>query len=280
MRVDAHHHLWDLRVRAQDWLAGDELAPINRSFLSEDYERVARAAGIDASVLVQTVPVPEETPEFLDLAAHSELIRAVTGWTDLTAPDVADAIARLLDHPHARYLRAVRAQVQSETDPRWLCRGDVRRGLQALGDADLLGELVVLPHQLPAVVETVSELAEVQFVLDHAGKPDLRGGDLSCWERDVRALGALPNVTCKLSGLVTEASWSSWTVADLRPVAEVVLEAFGPERVMLGSDWPVCELAGGYAAAIGAYRELLAELDDTDRARVEGDVAAQVYGLR
>ncbi len=277
--VDAHHHVWDLAVRPQDWLAGPEMAPINRTYLEPELAQHAEDHGIDASVLVQTVTLPDETPEFLDVAAASSVIAAVTGWVDLTGEDVADELATLLAHPHGGYLRAIRAQVQGEADPRWLCRPDVRRGFVAVGAAGLLGELVILPAQLPAVVETVRDVPEVTWVLDHAGKPDLRSGDLAAWSTAMRELGRSPNVVCKLSGLVTEADWDAWDLATLRPVAEVVLEAFGPDRVMIGSDWPVCELAGDYGRVIEAYRALLDGLSADERAAVEGVTAARVYGI-
>lgn len=280
MRIDAHHHLWDLSVRRQDWIDDDPtLAPINRSYGEPDLAPLAAAAGVDATVLVQTVPVAAETPELLDLAAASDLVAAVTGWVDVTAPDVADTVAALLEHPHADRLRAIRAQVQAQPDPRWVCRDDVRHGLRAIADAGLLVEVVTLPAQLPALAETAAALPGATVVLDHAGKPDLRTGDLQDWAASIRRLGALPHVVVKLSGLVTEADWQRWDEATLRPVADALLESFGPDRVMLGSDWPVCEVAGDYVRVVEAYRSLLADLSPGERAAVEGGTAARVYGI-
>ncbi|GAA3445440.1 amidohydrolase family protein [Planomonospora venezuelensis] len=275
--IDAHHHVWDLSVRDQDWITGPALAPLRRDFAIGDLP--AAANGVTATVLVQTVTVREETPEFLALAEAHGLIAAVVGWTDLTASSAAEDLAALRAAPGGGYLRGVRHQVQGEADPRWLCRDDVRAGLRAVGEAGLVYELLTLPHQLPAAIETVTALPGTAFVLDHCSKPPVASGGLEPWAGLVRELAARPNVTCKLSGLVTEADWATWTVEDLRPYAETVLEAFGPERVMFGSDWPVCLLAAPYEDVLGTARALTAGLSAAERDDVFGGVAARVYGI-
>ncbi|MBT1090212.1 amidohydrolase [Streptomyces sp. Tu102] len=277
--VDAHHHVWDLSVRDQEWIRGPELQPLRRNFGVGDLAPEARAAGVGRTVLVQTITVPEETPEFLALAAGHELIAGVVGWTDLTRPDIADELSRLRELPGGRYLKGIRHQVQGEADPEWLLRADVRRGLAAVAEAGLVYDLVVLPHQLPACVEAAADLPGLTFVLDHSGKPPIASGTREPWTRDVRALAALPNTVCKLSGLVTEADLADWTVADLRPYADAVLEAFGPGRLMFGSDWPVCTLAATYAEVLDAAAELTAALSGAERTQVFEGTAAGVYGL-
>ncbi|MFF4793133.1 amidohydrolase family protein [Streptomyces sp. NPDC001276] len=279
MTVDAHHHVWDLTVRDQDWITGDELRALRRNFTVEDLQPQARAAGVDRTVLVQTVTVPEETPELLALADAHDLIAGVVGWVDLTRPDIAAELARLRDLPGGRHLKGVRHQVQAEPDPRWLLRPDVRRGLAAVSDAGLVHDLVVVPHQLPACVESAAGHPGLTFVLDHLGKPPIASGEREPWATAVRALAALPNTVCKLSGLVTEADPATWTTADLRPYADVVLDAFGPDRLMYGSDWPVCTLAAGYAEVLAAARELSSELTAAERADVFEGTATRVYGL-
>ncbi|GEC02822.1 amidohydrolase [Streptomyces spinoverrucosus] len=276
MTVDAHHHVWDLSVRDQDWISGDELLPIRRNFTVADLEPEARAAGVDRTVLVQTVTVPEETPEFLALAAAHELIGAVVGWTDLTRPDIVDELARLRELPGGGYLKGIRHQVQSEPDPEWLLRPDVRRGLAAVADAGLVYDLVVLPHQLPACAKAAADHPDLTFVLDHLGKPPIASGALEPWASAVHALAALPNTVCKLSGMVTEADPRSWTVDDLRPSADTVLEAFGPDRLMFGSDWPVCTLAATYGEVLSVAAELT---DAADRSRIFEGTATRVYDL-
>ncbi|WP_031482476.1 amidohydrolase family protein [Streptomyces bicolor] len=274
--VDAHHHVWDLAVRDQDWITGPELEPLRRNFTVADLAPQARAAGVGRTVLVQTITVPEETPEFLALAAEHELIAGVVGWTDLTRPDIADELARLRELPGGRYLKGIRHQVQGEPDPEWLLRADVRRGLAAVAEAGLVYDLVVLPHQLPACVKAAADHADLTFVLDHLGKPPIASGEREPWETAVRSLAALSNTVCKLSGMVTEADHASWTVDDLRPYADVVLDAFGPERLMFGSDWPVCTLAATYGQVLASARDLTGE---SDRRQIFETTATRVYDL-
>ncbi|GGW97669.1 amidohydrolase family protein [Streptomyces lomondensis] len=274
--VDAHHHVWDLSVRDQDWIIGPELAPLRRDFTMKDLEPEARAAGVGRTVLVQTVTVPEETPEFLALADEHDLVAGVVGWTDLTRPDVADELARLRELPGGSHLKGIRHQVQGEPDPEWLLRPDVRRGLAAVADAGLVYDLVVLPHQLPACVRAAAALPGLTFVLDHLGKPPIASGALEPWASGLRALAALPNTVAKLSGLATEADPASWTVEDLRPYADVALEAFGPGRLMYGSDWPVSTLATTYGDILDATRRLT---DPDDHTQILQTTATRVYDL-
>ncbi|WP_406089590.1 amidohydrolase family protein [Streptomyces sp. NBC_01013] len=278
--VDAHHHVWDLSVRDQDWITGEELAPLRRDFGLADLEPEARANGVCATVLVQTVTVPEETPEFLALADGSDLVAGVVGWTDLTAPDIADTLAALRELPGGDRLVSLRHQVQGESDPRWLLRADVQRALAAVADTGLAYDLVVQPHQLPAAVRAAELLPGLTFVLDHAGKPPIATGLTHPWADDLRALAALPNTVCKLSGLVTEADPHDWTVKDLRPYTDTILDAFGPGRLMFGSDWPVCRLAATYTEVVETAIVLLGSLADDERGAVLATTAERVYGLR
>jgi L-fuconolactonase len=277
--VDAHHHLWDLEVRDQDWIIGPALAPLRRDFLLGDYQAVAEANGIAASVVVQTVTVPGETPELLALADASDLIAGVVGWTDLTAPDVADRITALKERPGGGKLVGLRHQVQSEPDPDWLTRPDVLRGLAAVARAGLVYDLVITPGQLAASARAAAAVPDLVFVLDHLAKPPIAVGVTQPWARDLRRLAAPPNTAAKLSGLVTEADWHHWRVADLRPYAEVALDAFGPARMMFGSDWPVCTLAGSYPDVLAAARDLTADLSPAEREAVFAGTATSVYGL-
>lgn len=273
-RIDAHHHVWDLGRRAHGWLDAEKLAPIRRTFTLDRLAEHAAAAGVGGTVLVQVLPDLAETVEFLALAAESELVAGVVGWVDLTAPDVAETLAGL---PGG--LVAIRHGVQAEPDPGWLTRPDVRRGLAAVASAGLAYDLLTLPHQLSAAIETVAALPELTFVLDHLSKPPIASGRLEPWASRIRELAGHPNVYCKLSGMVTEADWASWRVADLRPYAEIALEAFGPERVMFGSDWPVCLLAADYQRVVSATEELCAGLSAGERADVFGGTARRAYRL-
>jgi L-fuconolactonase len=277
--VDAHHHVWDLSVRDQDWITGPELQPLRRDFTVTDLAPEARATGVDRTVLVQTITVAEETPEFLALAGAHHLIAGVVGWTDLTRPDITDELARLRELPGGHYLKGIRHQVQGEPDPNWLLRPDVRRGLTAVADAGLVYDLLVLPQQFPAAVEVAASLPQLTFVLDHLGKPPIASGRLEPWATSLRSLAALPNTYCKLSGMVTEADWKTWRTADLHPYADTALDAFGPSRLMFGSDWPVCVLAATYGQVTETAGELTDDLSAAERADVFEGTATRVYGL-
>ncbi|GAA3993968.1 amidohydrolase family protein [Allokutzneria multivorans] len=274
--IDAHQHFWDLGVRDQAWITG-AMRPLRRNFGVADLR--AAAPDVTATVLVQTVTVAEETPEFLALAAESDLVGAVVGWVDLTAPDVGDRLQSYVDGCGGSWLRGIRHQVQGERNPRWLCRRDVRRGLSAVSDNGLVYELLTLPHQIPAAVETASALPSTHFVLDHCSKPPVASGRLYPWAENIRALALNENVSCKLSGLVTEADWTQWTVSDLRPYFDVVLEAFGPERLMFGSDWPVCLLAAEHSEVVAAARSLTAELSPDEQHAIFTGNAARAYRI-
>jgi L-fuconolactonase len=275
--IDAHHHVWDLAVRDQPWLSGADMAPIRRTFTVDDLRPAARAAGVDATVLVQTVTIAAETPEMLALAAADPLVAGVVGWTDLTSPAVADELARLAGGPGGGWLVSIRHQVQEEPDPDWLRRPDVIRGLRAVAAAGLAYDLVIRPHQLPAATYAAAAVPDLRLVLDHAAKPDI-GGDLAAWAADVQGFAALPNTTCKLSGLVSEAPSGAGRQA-FAEVADVVLGAFGADRVMFGSDWPVCLLVSDYAAVMALARSLTAGLSTAERTAVFGVTAARAYRL-
>jgi len=236
--VDAHHHLWDLERTPQAWLEDDTLAPIRRSYLPSDLF-AAVGSRVDRTVIVQTVPAPDETPLLLAYADETNLIGGVVGWTDLTAPDVGDRLHELLSLPNSKWLCGIRHLVQGESDPRYLCRPDVRRGLDAVGSAGLVYDLLTIPSQLEAAIETVAALPDVSFVVDHISKPEIEAGHREPWGSHIGRLAEYPNVTCKLSGMITEANWERWTVDDLRPYAETVVEYFSPDRVMRCASWQV-----------------------------------------
>jgi L-fuconolactonase len=277
--IDAHHHVWDLSVRDQDWITGPELAVLHRTFTLDELRPQAAAAGVDATVLVQTVCVPEETPEFLAVAQADPLVAGVVGWADLTAPDIADALAALREGTGGAYLVSIRHQVQSEPDPEWLLRDDVQRGLRAVAAAGLAYDLVIRAEQLPAAAAAAAALPELTFVLDHLGKPPIAKGTSEPWAAQVRDLARRPNASAKLSGLPTEADWRTWTTADLRPFVDVALDAFGADRLLFGSDWPVCTLAADYARIIEATQELTCGLSPAERAAVLGGNAERTYRI-
>ncbi|MDH6455876.1 MULTISPECIES: amidohydrolase family protein [unclassified Streptomyces] len=287
--IDAHHHVWRLKdspkdtpgpsPRPHDWLDTPAMEPVHRDFTLDDLAAETASTGIDRTILVQVLPDAEETAEFLTLAASSDLVAGVVGWADLTAEDVADSLDALRRGPGGELLVGIRHLVQAEADPAWLNRPDVRRGLGAVADANLVYDLLTVPHQLPAALATVRALPELTFVLDHVSKPPIASGELEPWAARVRELAAEPNVFCKLSGMVTEADCRTWTTDDLRPYADIVLDAFGPSRVMFGSDWPVCLLAASYRQVVRTTEELTSALSAAERAEVFGGTAARAYRL-
>ena len=282
MRIDSHHHVWDLAVRDQSWITGDELAPLRRSFSLDDLRPDLRAAHIDGTVLVQTVPVEAETPEFLDIAGAAPEVVGVVGWLDLGSDRCPEVLAGYRAHPHARYLVSIRDLAQFKDDPRWLARPDVIARLRWLGDQGLPYDLLTLPPQLDAAVAAVRACPETSFVMDHLSKPYIARGVLEPWATSIRALGALPNVVIKVSGMFTEAAWGTWQPDDFRPYVRVLLEAFGPDRMLFGSDWPVCTLSATYAQTIAVMEELLAGagLSGAEREAIWSGTARRAYALQ
>jgi L-fucono-1,5-lactonase len=277
--IDSHHHVWNLAVRDQDWITGPHMAAIRRSFSVDDLRPSAEAAGVGATVVVQTVTVAAETPELLSLAAGDPLVAGVVGWTDLTSPAIAEEIARLKAGPGGDYLVSIRHQVQSEPDPDWLRRPDVLRGLRAVAAAGLCYDLVVLPHQIAAATCAAQAVPSLNMILDHGGKPAVGSGELADWAAAIRDFAEQPNTVCKLSGLVTEAPPGTRPAA-FAPVSEEILTAFGAERVMFGSDWPVCLLAvADYSEVLGLAQLLTARLPASEQAAVFAGTAARVYGI-
>jgi L-fuconolactonase len=276
MRIDAHHHVWDLEVRDQPWTVN--FPPLHRSFGLAELQPLLLAARIDRTILVQTVTVADETPEMLELAAAHDEIAGVVGWVDLTAPDVAERLAVLRDVPGGGLLVGIRHQVQDEPDPDWLAREGVLRGLRAVGEAGLAYDLIVTRKQLGAAAAAAAAVPDLRFVLDHAGNPAIATREVGSWSHDISVLAALPNVAVKLSGLVTNAL-PDWTVADLRPYGEHVLSAFGAERTIFGSDWPVCTLHAGYSQVVEACELLVENLSEHEQADVFGGNAVDWYRL-
>jgi len=273
--IDAHHHVWDPAVRAQPWLDSDDaLAPLRRPYAVTDLSPLAAAAGVTATVVVQTVTEPTETPELLALARTSPLVSAVVGWADLTQPGITDALAELRAGPSGEFLAGLRHPLLTEPDPGWLARPDVRRGLRALAAAGLTFDLVLRPGQLATAVQAAAAIPELTFVLDHFGNVDVTAGTTPdrTWAASFGALAALPNTVCKLSGILGEAP-----AGQLRPYVDLALAAFGPQRLMFGSDWPVCTLRAGYRDVVARAVALTASLSPAEQAAILTGTARAVY---
>ncbi|MFB7671214.1 amidohydrolase family protein [Kitasatospora purpeofusca] len=286
--VDSHHHVWDLDRRPQPWLDEPGHAPIRRTRTLDDLRRAATRtiAGrrLTSTVLVQCVTSVPETRELLALAEQDPLVGAVVGWADLASPAIGEVLDGLRSGPGGGYLRALRHLVQAESDPDWLQRPAVERGLRAVRDSGLGYDLLVRGEQLPQAVRLAQRIPDLPLVLDHAGKPPVGGESPggrapADWERKVRVLAASPHVRCKVSGLITEADHRTWTIDDIRPVWHVLLDAFGPERLMFGSDWPVCVLAGGWNRWAATVEELLDGCSAREQQAVLSGTATSFYRL-
>ncbi len=270
-------------MRAQPWLVGDqpwateeELAPLRRSFTVADLSSALAGEGVSGTVVVQVLGDPAETADLLALAGAGGLVRGVVGWADLTAPDVGDQLAGYRELPGGERLAGIRHPLLAEPDPDWLIRTDVLGGLAALGATGLCFDLALFPHQLPLAVATARSVPSLTFVLDHLGNPPAETGDNGEWAASIADLGRLDNVVCKLSGAHT----APVSAAGLRPYYEAVLAAFGPMRLMFGSDWPVSSLTAPYHEVAGVYEELIADLSAAERQAILDGTATRVYQLR
>lgn len=275
--VDSHHHFWDPDKGDYPWMTD---AKVKRPFWPEDMRPLLQAAGVDKTVVVQTWSSLQETWDFLEIAGTTDFVVGVVGWVDLTNPKVGDTIAELQASPHGKYLVALRHQVHDEEDPDWLLRDDVQRGLAAVADAGLVYDLLTRPRELPAALETVKRFPNMRFVIDHISKPEIANGEIENWRRLMQPFGEQSHVWCKVSGMVTEADWQNWTPADLKPYIDTVIEFFGTDRLLFGSDWPVSLLAAEYVQVKAALEENIAQLSDAERGKIMGGNAVAVYGLK
>jgi len=276
MNIDSHQHFWRYDSRRDAWIT-EEMSVLKRDFLPEDLIPQLRANRVEGSIAVQASQSESETTFLLDLAEQFDAIKGVVGWVDLCDPDLPK---RLEHFSHFEKLRGFRHIVQSEPDDRFMLREDVLTGIRHLGEFEFTYDILIYPHQLPAAIELAERLPHQPFVLDHLAKPLIRSGVISPWADQIRLLAANPNVYCKVSGLITEADWRQWRETDFKPYLDVVFDAFGPERLMFGSDWPVCLLAADY----GEVRQLLAKyLDDfpvEQRDKIFGGNAERFYRLK
>jgi L-fuconolactonase len=277
--VDAHHHFWTPSRHDYYWMAGSELDPIRRSFSPTDLRPLLAAAGVDYTVLVQTVPSLRETREFMDIAAATRFVAGVVGWVDLADPTIGDTLAELQSQPNGKTLVGIRHQVHDEKDAEWLLRPVVHRGLAAVRAAGLAYDILVRPRELPAALATARALPDMRFVIDHIAKPPIASGKIEDWAALMEPFRKLTNVSCKLSGMITEAGWTNWTPSDLKPYVACAIDIFGADRVMYGSDWPVCLLAGSYGAVKSALEEALPPLSPEEWTKVFGGNAIRIYDL-
>ena len=273
--IDAHHHLWRYTPLEYGWI-DEEMAALRRDFLPKDLIEAMASAGIDGTIAVQARQTMDETRWLLDLAEECEAIRGVVGWAPIAGEEFPECMEEFDGRAKLKGLRHV---IQGEKDERYILREDFNSGIRTLEGSGLVYEILIYERHLADTIYFVDEHPDQVFVLDHVAKPLIAGGVLQPWASRMMELGLRQNVWCKLSGMVTEANWKSWSPETLKPYLDIAVEAFGPQRLMVGSDWPVCLVASGYAHWFEVLRNYFAVFSEAERAAVFGGTAIDVYGL-
>lgn len=275
MHIDAHQHFWIYEPREYAWI-DESMTALRRNFLPSDLEPDLKENGFGGCIAVQARQTVGETRWLLELAASCPFIVGVVGWVDLCSPHVRTTLALFAKYPH---FVGVRHVVQSEPDDRFLLREEFLRGVAALEEFDLTYDILIYPKHLAVAAEFVSRFERQRFVLDHLAKPAIKSGDLAAWEAGIQKLAAFPNVYCKLSGMVTEADWVHWKEEQLYACLDVVFGCFGPQRLMIGSDWPVCKVASSYKRTMAVVKDYLARHAPAAHEAVLGGNAVKFWKL-
>lgn len=275
MTIDAHHHLWRYTPQEYGWI-DDTMQLLRRDFLPADLKSAMRSAGVDGTIAVQARQTLEETRWLLDLADENDEIRGVTGWAPIAGPEFPGVME---EFDGRAKLKALRHVIQGERDENYILREDFNSGVRALEGSGLVYEILIYERHLPQTIEFVDRHPNQLFVLDHLAKPLIAGGVMEPWAMQMRELGKRENVWCKVSGMVTEADWRAWTPEALKPYMDVAVEAFGPQRLMAGSDWPVCLVACSYERWWQVLRAYFSSFSQQEREKIFGQNAVEVYDL-
>lgn len=274
LKIDAHHHVWNYDPVEHAWI-DDSMQVIQRSFSAADFQPILEAAGVQGSVLVQVSQSVDETYSFTDIAQANDFIKGVVGWVDLLAND----LDRQLDIMRALpKLKGFRHIAQAEA-PDFLSRSDVKKGVSTLGKAGFTYDILIKPHQFEAALELAAACDDMVLVLDHIAKPYIKAGEIGAWHRHMEQLGAMEHVYCKISGIITEADWQQWTPAQIEPFLDIALRAFGSNRLLFGSDWPVCLVAGSYQQVVDLAADFVSRLSASEQADFWGGNAVRCYAL-
>lgn len=276
MKIDSHQHYWLFNTEDYGWM-GEDMSVIKRNFVPTDLLTELRGVDFDGSVAVQARQSLEETNWLLQLADEHPHIKGVVGWVDLQSEQAEEQIAAFAKHAKAVGVRHV---IHDEEDVDFMLRPEFIRGVKLLEKYNLAYDILIFPKHLNNAIEFVKQFSEKQiFVLDHIAKPNIKEGILSPWNEEIKALAKFPNVYCKVSGMVTEADWNNWNPENIRPYLDVVMEAFGPKRLMIGSDWPVCLVAGKYSKVMQVVLDYISTFTDKEQAMILGENAAKAYGI-
>ena len=275
MRIDSHQHFWKFDPVRDAWITPN-MSVIQRDFLPEDLAPLLKENKMDGCIAVQADQSMEETQFLLSLANRHDFIKGVVGWIDLRAPNIVRQLHAFID-PYASKLVGFRHVLQSEPDAHFMLRSDFLYGIAALYPFNCTYDILVYPKQLPSVIKLVRGFPQQLFVLDHIAKPYIQKGLIKQWKKNMEALAEHSNVWCKLSGIITEAHWGRWTPEQIHPYLEVALETFGAKRLMFGSDWPVCLVAGSYARVVNLVEDYFSTLSETEQARIWGQNAKEFY---
>jgi L-fuconolactonase len=275
MRVDSHQHFWQYNPNQHVWMT-DDMAELRRDFLPHDLSPLLKSVEFDGTIAVQARQTLEETDWLLALADRYDFIRGVVGWVDLRADDVGDQLQRYVGHPK---FKGVRHIVHDEPDIEFLLLPEFRRGIRALSQFGLTYDLLLRPVHLAVALKLVREFPQQPFVVDHIAKPLIKSGTISPWREDLKALARCKNVYCKLSGMVTEADWRRWKPDDFTPYLDIVLDAYGADRVMIGSDWPVCTLSGDYRPVMDIVVDYVRQFSPGERDEILGTNCIRFYRL-
>jgi L-fuconolactonase len=275
MMIDAHQHFWKYDPAVQGWI-DDEMQMLRKDFMPSDFKPILDENGIGGCVAVQADQTERETDFLLELASQHDFIKGVVGWLDLQADDIDEKLNRYHRHP---FLKGLRHTVQDERDDRFLLRPDFRRGMQALQEFNLTYDILIFHRHLPVAAEFASGFPGQKFVLDHIAKPEIKSRKIDTWEKGIRELAGHPNMYCKISGMVTEADWEYSKPEDFRPYLDVIFDAFSPDRVMFGSDWPVCTLAASYKQVLNIVRNYIQQFSPEKRKKIIGENAREFYNL-
>ncbi len=275
MIIDAHHHLWKFNTVDYGWM-DDSMKVLKRDYLPAELAGEIQQAGIEGTIVVQARQTIEETLWLLTMAEENPFIKGVVGWVDLRSEKLTDQLEQVGNHPK---LVGIRHVIHDEADDDFMLRSAFLQGIEKLQDYNLTYDLLLFPKHLGRAIEMVSMFPDLRFVLDHLSKPSIKSGILHPWKDDIELLATLPNVWCKISGMVTEANLESWKISDIEPYMKVVCDTFGSDRLLLGSDWPVCKLAGEYGQVMGIPLAYFEKLNSHEKKRIFSQNAIECYQL-